>query len=235
MKSYARFSLLGHYGPAVRSVILADLILAGFSYLILALDSFFASIIPTLLLFTLCLIASGTVSAGYCRIFHRIAHKEEASARDLFFALMSAPGKIAALITVLTAVFLVWYIPFVLVITYLLPGWIREVRQGKTFSLVLLVLFIVLSLAILCLVISCELLYSQSIFLFMEHPDMDVQSLLENSRLLMTGHRLELLRLLLSFAGYILLSVLSLGLGFLWTVPYLMTTLACYYDQRKSW
>ncbi|MCI1986302.1 MAG: DUF975 family protein [Lactobacillus sp.] len=51
------------------------------------------------------------------------------------------------------------------------------------------------------------------------------------SRELMDGHKWEYFVLQLSFIGWACLATLTLGIGFLWLVPYISTTNAVYYRQ----
>ena len=54
------------------------------------------------------------------------------------------------------------------------------------------------------------------------------------SRRMMEGHKMQLFKLQLSFIGWILLNVLTLGIGMLWLMPYMMTTLAAFYQDVRN-
>ena len=71
--------------------------------------------------------------------------------------------------------------------------------------------------------------YAVSVFLYLDHPERNTRSFLEDSRKMMKGHCLGFFRLMLSFAGMYFLSILSFGIGFLWVLPYIITTSAEYY------
>jgi len=51
---------------------------------------------------------------------------------------------------------------------------------------------------------------------------------------MMKGNRWKLFCLFWRFFGWFLLGILSLGIGFLWIMPYLQTTLARFYDDLKA-
>ena len=51
------------------------------------------------------------------------------------------------------------------------------------------------------------------------------------SRKMMDGHKWEYFVLQLSFIGWGILSILSLGIGFLWLNPYANATYATFYDN----
>jgi uncharacterized membrane protein len=49
-----------------------------------------------------------------------------------------------------------------------------------------------------------------------------------------SGHKVDLVVLFLSFLGWIILSILTLGLGLLLLYPYMQTALAHYYEDLKA-
>ncbi|MDR1785386.1 MAG: DUF975 family protein [Spirochaetaceae bacterium] len=63
--------------------------------------------------------------------------------------------------------------------------------------------------------------YSQLMFLLAEYPTVSVSKCLRASVVMTRGHRFKLLLLEMSFAGWIFLSLLSAGIGFLWLIPYM--------------
>ena len=48
---------------------------------------------------------------------------------------------------------------------------------------------------------------------------------------LMRGHKWQFFVLCLSFIGWILLCILTFGIGFLWLGPYFQTTMAAFYED----
>ncbi|WP_225354807.1 DUF975 family protein [Fructilactobacillus lindneri] len=54
------------------------------------------------------------------------------------------------------------------------------------------------------------------------------------SREMMNGHKWELFVLNLSFLGWFFLSILTVGIGFIWLIPYYYGTLVNYYDYLKN-
>ena len=51
---------------------------------------------------------------------------------------------------------------------------------------------------------------------------------------MMKGHKMELFWLILSFIGWLILSVLTFGFGFIFFLPYFYSTLAHYYEDLKA-
>ncbi len=52
---------------------------------------------------------------------------------------------------------------------------------------------------------------------------------MKESKSLMKGHKLDLFLLWLSFIGWVILAILTFGIGFLWLSPYMGTTTSHFY------
>ena len=51
---------------------------------------------------------------------------------------------------------------------------------------------------------------------------------------MMKGHKFDLFWLFLSFIGWFILAFFTLGIGFLWLVPYVQTSVAGFYEDVKA-
>ncbi len=76
--------------------------------------------------------------------------------------------------------------------------------------------------------------YSQTFFILADDPQLKGSEALRKSKAMMKGNRWKLFCLLWRFFGWFLLGVLSMGIGFLWIVPYLATTMAHFYNDLKG-
>ena len=76
--------------------------------------------------------------------------------------------------------------------------------------------------------------YSMVNFVLSENPDMTAREALKESKRIMKGYRFKLFCLELSFFGWVLLSVLTFGIGFIWVVPYQQATLAAFYREISN-
>lgn len=76
--------------------------------------------------------------------------------------------------------------------------------------------------------------YALTPYILVEHPEMSANEAIEESMRLMDGHKFDLFYLQLSFIGWAILSILSLGLGFFWLIPYQMTAQAAFYRDIKN-
>lgn len=71
-------------------------------------------------------------------------------------------------------------------------------------------------------------------FILKDDPEISAIDAMAKSWKMTNGHKAELFYLFLSFIGWIVLSLLTLGVGFLILSPYMQTTLAHYYEDLKK-
>lgn len=76
--------------------------------------------------------------------------------------------------------------------------------------------------------------YSMAIYVSKDHPELTAHKCIKRSEEMMYGHKMDLFLLYLSFIGWGLLCLLSLGIGFLWLVPYVQVSTAEFYRQLKD-
>ena len=73
--------------------------------------------------------------------------------------------------------------------------------------------------------------YAMTPYILAEHPEMAPTDVLRKSKEMMSGNRWRLFCLQLSFIGWSILSVLTLGIGGLWLTPYMQTATAAFYRE----
>lgn len=76
-----------------------------------------------------------------------------------------------------------------------------------------------------------SLAYSQYYFVLRDHPEYSITEAITESRKLMDGYKWKYFLLNLSFIGWSILAIITLGIGFLWLIPYITTCLAAFYDK----
>ena len=75
--------------------------------------------------------------------------------------------------------------------------------------------------------------YSMTYYVMEDNPDLSGDKAIEESMRLMKGHKWELFCLHLSFIGWALLCILTLGIGILLLIPYMNTAQAAFYENLK--
>ncbi|SMB83463.1 Uncharacterized membrane protein [Desulfonispora thiosulfatigenes DSM 11270] len=106
----------------------------------------------------------------------------------------------------------------------------------KTFVLdIVTTIFIILwTLLFIIPGIIAALRYSMAYYILNDNPELSALEAITQSTKIMIGHKMRLLTLWLSFAGWFILCLLTVGIGFLWFIPYLKATEAHFYEELKS-
>ena len=82
----------------------------------------------------------------------------------------------------------------------------------------------ILYIAVLVVVINRSIAYSMNWFILAKEPSVSVFDAMKISKNITNGQKGDLFILDLSFLGWAILSVFTLGIGFLWLLPYMQTT-----------
>ena len=76
--------------------------------------------------------------------------------------------------------------------------------------------------------------YSMTYFVYLDDPTLSTTECISKSQELMKGHKWQYFVLNLSFIGWALLCLLTLGIGFLWLDSYINTAKANFYKMLKG-
>ncbi len=82
--------------------------------------------------------------------------------------------------------------------------------------------------------IIAALSYSMTFYIIADEPTIGVSAALEKSRKMMDGYKWKYVCLSLRFFGWMLLCILTLGIGFFWLIPYMHISMAKFYDDVKQ-
>lgn len=217
LKRSARMALMGRYLPSTCAFFLSALIslllawllnISGFSPLgdPMRRLSFWALAAVILLL-------NAVLSIGLTRFFFQMTLGKPISFRDLFYGFTNNPDRFIIAAALRYGLLAIGWIPAVSY--YLHMPVFTECTPGQLLLLPTLVLLaVVLNLPVL-------LIYGQSFYILLEQPDCSPLASMGLSRQLMAGHKKRLFSLYVSFLGYELLSLGTMGMGDLWLRPYM--------------
>lgn len=76
--------------------------------------------------------------------------------------------------------------------------------------------------------------YSLTFYIIKDNPEIGAMEALRRSKQMMKGFKGKLFLLQLSFIGWALLCILTVGIGFLWLMPYIKTAEAQFYENLKQ-
>lgn len=76
--------------------------------------------------------------------------------------------------------------------------------------------------------------YSLVYFVKLDNPELGALEVLRKSKEMMNGHKWDFFVLILSFLGWGILGIFTLGILYLWLVPYIQVTYANFYNSLKE-
>lgn len=122
-------------------------------------------------------------------------------------------------------IFLLCVIVFVVLALFLFLSGIMYFIYERSFDIMLLIY-----LLMIFIVCYKSLEYYMAFYLVADNSKIKITNILSTSKLIMKGHKRELVLLVLSFFPWFLLSIVTLGLAFVYVNPYFQVTMAKYYD-----
>ncbi len=76
--------------------------------------------------------------------------------------------------------------------------------------------------------------YAMTNYILVDNPELSANEAIERSMAMMRGHKFDLFYLYLSFIGWYILGLFTLGIGYLWLQPYVLTAQASFYRDVKN-
>jgi uncharacterized membrane protein len=230
LKRIARENLTGHYKTPMGAFLMAGLVTFAielpFSML---LQSEYPTVIQTVIYYIVEILVSllGVVlSAGVLDIHLNMARHRDYQLSQTFGLVRARPDRY------LIEGFLVMAITFVVMV----PGIAVSVYASYHPTTFPIILAIALTLLGVCAAVYLALRFSLVYYILLDDDEVTPVGALSRSAELMEGNIWRLFVLYLSFLGYMLLGMLTLGIGMLWIVPYQTQTVTQFYlaVQRES-
>ena len=159
------------------------------------------------------------LSAGVIYFHLHIARRQKPALGMVFYAFKNHPDRFLAGI-LLTLLMVLAAVPAGLGIL------LYYITEKSVLAIVRLVILAALSVLLIAFV---QLQYALTVYLMLDHAESGVIEALRTSRKMMKGNRKRLLYQFFSFLGLHVLSVLSMGIGYLWVLPYQFQTTANLY------
>jgi uncharacterized membrane protein len=99
----------------------------------------------------------------------------------------------------------------------------------------LMALFIILwTLLLIVPGIIAAISYSMTFYIIADDNSIGAMDAIDKSKKMMYGYKWKYFCLCLRFLGWALLCILTLGIGFLWLMPYMQVSMAKFYDDVKT-
>lgn len=238
IRATARKSLIGKWGKAA---------LLTLTYVIITfVINFVANLIP-IVGSLIVLVISTPISYGLIVTFMKLKRDEDVSYTDFLTNGFSAFGKVWG---VVGNIILKMILPVCLVVISIVlimigtGGAIFGAVVSSTSSSaatgavagfgILVVIGIILYVVSIIYTIIKGFLYSLSLYILNDNPDMSGKEIVTKSEELMTGNRWRYFWLSLTFIGWSILSIFTFGIGMLWLMPYIMIAMICFYEHLSG-
>lgn len=109
-------------------------------------------------------------------------------------------------------------------------------RFGITFSAYIFMSIFILLWTLLLIIpgIIAAISYSMTFFILADDPNIGAMDAIDKSKQMMEGYKIKYFLLCLIFGLLIIACLFTLGIGFLWLLPYMHVTFANFYNDIKE-
>lgn len=226
LKKMARTALSGKWKTAAMFTLLNTLLTMGLSLCSMPFENNTTPIgigIGWLISVIVSLI-TGLFSAGSAYFYLNICRGCEYSYKDLFYAFKADPDRFLIVTLVTSAPTLLFTLPSLLV-----PVPSETASLSIWFAYIIAVMGSLYAGIIVSWILS--LFFTLSHYLLLDYPEMGAMDALKLSVNMMKGNKGRYIYISLSFFGWLILSVLSMGIALFWIEPYMSATTACFYGD----
>ncbi|HDK7167492.1 TPA: DUF975 family protein [Clostridium botulinum] len=256
IKSKAKKALKGNWGIAIITFIISNMILYCGSFIhhmnrLSNASSVTYTIEPnrellvTIVAMLPYLILNGPMTYGISKFSINLVRDGSHKIEDIFrgFKYFVGTFSINILLTVYKFLWILLFLLPLFIIRFIIL--IDEITQFNIFCRIenylneyvkalLIILLIVLIMLLIRALILVLLRYSMSYYIYIDNPDVGAMEAVKKSFSMMKENTSILFFLYLSFILWYILGMLTLGIGFLWMIPYVKSAEAVFYDELKK-
>jgi len=226
LKSLARQRLQGKYSVVVISLLLFMVLGGCCSFVAIAVDAPWTS---SILMF----IVEALLMMGFVGIILNISRGKKVSLDDLFTKVDLFGKYIVITLLLGLAGFVISLLEY-LSFTSLIMVSLYHTELNLFLAIFLIIFGLFLTIAIIMVGIYLAIAFSQTYFILYDEPKLEILKVLEKSFDMMADYTLEYFVLVLSFIGWAILGIFTLGILYLWLIPYMLVTFAIFYDKIKA-
>lgn len=228
IKADAREKLLGNYSPLISAALFVSIASALVSVpftRMLTQPQAFCSISFFIWPNCLFLLLQHFSVAEYGCMHLKAARQQPFEFKELVFAVKSRPNRFLNAGLILAVLYLVFQLPTEILASVNLAFYQKNNSIHLNY-LMLLALVAAISLIVgIYVYLKCCL-----VLLFLaDHEQMDCREAFSQSNRAMKGNKAKMFLMLFSFVGLLLLGILTLFIGYLWIIPYMRQSIACFY------
>lgn len=179
------------------------------------------------------------LSGGFSVSFLRFLRGDNNASANMFRSFRENYGKFLGGLLIVGAITIALLIPFFIVYFIVIFASIGSldpaiIAAADEPDLPIELVATMIPLLLLYMIPILLVVYRYQLFMYVleDNPEMGIMDSLQESKRLTRGHIWKLFGLDLSFIGWYLLSLLTLGVGMLWVIPYQYTARAAFYQDR---
>jgi len=219
-----RLALDGQWGLAVGANVV---------YLLIAIALGIIPMLGPLINFVI----SGPLALGWYLFFLVLSRRQPAGIGMIFDGFKQFGTAFLATL-LMGLLILAWLLPslVVVIVAGIVMGIVglKHIFTGGAPEVGKLLLLIPLFVAAFIPAMIAQLRYSMTYFVINDIPGIGPLEAIRQSTRMMSGNKWKLFCLQWRFFGWTLLCILTFGIGLLWLLPYMMTSMACFYDDLKK-
>jgi uncharacterized membrane protein len=212
----ARAALAGNWGLAIGGVFVYLLVMV-----ILAIP-YLGSIVS--------FIITGPLMLGWYLFFLMLSRREPGSVGMIFDGFKQFGTGFLAYLLMALLVF-AWALPGILVIIVMAVLSLKPLLGGGMPSVRMMVIMAPLAILALIPAMIAQFRYSMTYFVINDAPGIGPMEAIQHSSQMMRGNKWKLFCLQCRFIGWSFLCLFTFGIGFLWLIPYMMTSLAVFFEE----
>lgn len=219
----ARTALDGQWGLAVGANVLYFIVAIG-----IGLVPYIGSLVS--------LVVSGPLVLGWYMLFLALSRRQSAGVGMIFEGFKQFGTGFLAYLLIALLIF-AWSLPAItVVIVGVVMGFmnLKSAVSGATPHIGMLLFLIPLFMVAMIPAIMAQYRYSMTYFAINETPGLGPLEAIRHSSRMMDGNKWKFFCLQWRFFWWSLLCILTFGIGFLWLMPYMMTSVACFYDDLRK-
>lgn len=226
-KEAAKEACLMHYGKMAGPLTIFFLLIYGFMIIITeAMVKFTAGmdssgvmvLVMNIIMTVIITIATTLISVGYIYAVREMVYQRPYSIGSLFYVFKHDPDKVIIISLIFALLGVVGSIPSTIY------GLIKGLNTGFD---ILMYVVILLATQVVVVVVSC--MCALTFFIYFDHEEFSGIDCIKASCELMRGNKWRYFYMMLSFAGYIVLMMVSLFVTSYWTMPYMTAAMVFFY------
>ncbi len=216
----ARAALSGNWGLAIGGVLVYFLVAV-----VLAVIPYLGSVVS--------FIITGPLMLGWNLFFLMLARRQPGSVGMIFDGFKQfGTGFLAYLLMALLII--AWALPGIIVIIVMAVLSFKPILGGTLPPAGMMMILVPLMILAMIPAMIAQFRYSMTYFVINDTPGIGPMDAIQRSSQMMRGNKWKLFCLQCRFIGWSFLCLFTFGIGFLWLVPYMMTSKAAFYEELSK-